>query len=328
MGSPVRRYKIEITGGDTYDSAPNGQPDPGALQVDMDISVAPNDVPGAQGAYVRVWGIGIQALSQAKDLFNKKIKVSGGFSQGLPLENPQQYGLLVQGIITKAFGNWIGVDQSLDLYISADNDTPKADGGPNPKPAPKNITLNFMKGKNLPDVVKQALQTAYPGMSVNTNVNQQIIAPQDLPGFFGSVQELAYYVRRISQDIVGNNYQGLSIVDYDGQFTLSDSANGGKNIKFEELIGQPTWIDTGTIQFRTPMRSDIKISDKVTMPQTWVNSSEAGNYIGGQGINQQLAFKGDFQITRVRHIGFSRQPSGEAWATVFDAAAQTGGGGQ
>jgi hypothetical protein len=34
----------------------------------------------------------------------------------------------------------------------------------------------------------------------------------------------------------------------------------------------------------------------------------------------QVSFQGKFQIATVRHVGNFRQPTGDAWVTVFEAA--------
>lgn len=319
----MRRYKIEIEGGTTYDSAPDGQPDPNALLVEMDMSVTDYSVP-LGGSFVRVWGVGIQALSQSRDLYNKKISVWGGMAKGLPLAKPQQYGLLAKGKIFKAFGNWEGVDQSLDLFISADTADQKPDGGPNPKPVPKNIVLNAKKGTNLWDALKQTLETAFPDQKVVMNPGKKLTVSQDQIAYFPSLPQLGVFVRRLSQDIGGEGYPGISIWNNDGNMNLADAASGNVGqIAFEDLIGQPTWIDTGVIQFKTTMRADIKMLQSITLPKTWINSSEGANDISPTS-QQQMAFQGTFNIQKIRHVGNSRSPVGSAWVTVFDANLQSG----
>ena len=85
---------------------------------------------------------------------------------------------------------------------------------------------------------------------------------------------------------------------------------------FQDLIGQPTWIEAPFIQFKTMMRADLKVGDQVTLPKTLVtNSAQAQSSL----INQQVAFQGKFQIQTIRHVGNFRQATGDAWVTVFDA---------
>jgi hypothetical protein len=94
-----RYYRIEIDGGPTYTSFNNGVTNPAALQVELDIPVAPFASPASTGAFVKIWGIPLDDIRQSKDLRFKGIKVFGGFQKGLPLANPAQAGLLVQGYI-------------------------------------------------------------------------------------------------------------------------------------------------------------------------------------------------------------------------------------
>jgi hypothetical protein len=84
----------------------------------------------------------------------------------LPLANPAQAGLLVQGYIWQAFGNWIGTDQSIDLIIAPGPPPPDI----NNLSVPPNLTLNWQQGQSMSDAIKNALTTAYPGFTVNADL--------------------------------------------------------------------------------------------------------------------------------------------------------------
>ena len=111
----MRFYKI-VTPGQTWDATG----DSSALNVELDIPVSPGHL--TVGAFVRIWGIDRQTLLNARVFNRQSIQVFGGMQKGLPLANPNQQGLLVQGSIFPALGNWVGTDQTLDLYIVADLD--------------------------------------------------------------------------------------------------------------------------------------------------------------------------------------------------------------
>jgi hypothetical protein len=325
----VRYYSIEIDGGPTYTSFSNGVTNPAALQVELDIPVAPFASPAASGAFVKIWGIALSDIGQAKNLRFKKVKVSGGFQKGLPLANPAQAGLLVQGFIWQAFGNWIGTDQSLDLVILAG--APPADTN-NPT-TPPNLTLNWKQGQAMSDAIKTTLNTAYPGYTVNANINPNLKMLADEPSYHFSLEQFARYVKQTSKSIIKTNtYPGVDI-KLDGMtFTVYDntppqsssdstagSTNGtppNKSVAFTDLIGQPTWIEAPSIQFKTMMRADLKVGDQVALPQTLVtNSAQAQSSL----INQSVSFQGKFQIANIRHVGNFRQPTADAWVTIFDA---------
>jgi hypothetical protein len=331
----VRYYRIEIEGGPTYTSFENGVTNPNALQVEMDIPVAPFASPAAGGAYVKVWGIPLADISQANNLRFKNIKVYGGFQKGLPLANPAQAGLLVQGYIWQPFGNWIGVDQTLDLVIlpgAAPSDQKNVS-------KPMNLSLNWKKGQLLSDALKTMLTTAYPGYTVNANVNPNLKVLQDEPAFFNSLEEAARYVKSTSRGIINTDgYPGVDITLVGTTFNIRDNtapaqssssgnaggnaggnAAGTKTVSFQDLIGQPTWIEAPDIQFKTMMRADLQVGDQITLPKTQVtNSAQAASSL----INQNVSFQGGFQITSMRHVGNFRQALSDAWVTVFNATPQ------
>lgn len=322
----MRRYKIEIDGGDTYDSAPNGVPDPGALRVEMDLSVIDTTQASPAGAFVRIWGVGVDKLSQAHNLFNKTITISGGMAKGLPLAKPDQYGLLLKGTIYNGFGNWVGTNQSLDIYVnSLLTDAPTPDGGSNPPKKPQNIVVDWKKDQKLSEAVQQALKTAFPGKKIKIDIGKDITATQDQPAYFGNLEELGYWVKRQSQSLGGKGYQGHTIWTGDGDINYGDGGGNSSdniNIAFEDLIGQPTWIAPGTIQVHVVMRGGLKLQQKITLPKTWVNA--AGQNSTTQGKTQQLTFTGSFTIKSLRHVGDSRASSGEAWITIIEANAPEG----
>jgi hypothetical protein len=324
-----RYYSIEIDGGPTYTSFTSGVTNPNALQVELDIPVAPFDSPASTGAFVKIWGIPFSDISQAKNLRFKKVKVFGGFQKGLPLANPAQAGLLVQGYIWQPFGNWIGTDQSLDLIINAG--APPADVN-NPS-TPPNLTLNWPQGGLMSDAIKSTLATAYSGYTSSININANLKLLQNEAAYFNSLDEFARYVKATSKSIIKTTtYPGVSITLNDTVFNIYDNAPPAtstsstvgstsaaapdKTVLFQDLIGQPTWIEAPLIQFKCAMRADLKVGDQVTLPQTFVNNTQQAQ---SSLINQQVAFQGKFQIQSVRHVGNFRQATADAWVSVFDA---------
>src|ERR1700739_2983613 len=144
----MRFYRI-VAGNTTFDATN----DPNALNCELDIPVAAEHLPKS-GAFARVWGIDRQTLLNAKSFNKQTIQVFGGMQQGLPLANPAQQGLLVQGSIFPALGNWVGTDMTLDFYIVA----PLGEGNP-AKPA--NIVHNWQQGQPLSQAIQSALGSAF-----------------------------------------------------------------------------------------------------------------------------------------------------------------------
>lgn len=318
----MRYYKIEITNSDgsafiTYTTLVNGQNDPGALNVVLDIPVAPFNIP-AGFALCSIWGISLQQIAQANNLTNKKIAIFGGMSKGLPLANPAQQGLLVQGYIYQAYGNWIGTDMTLELVIAA-GEGPNGMGSP---AVPRNITLNWKKGRTLGSAVKDALGSAFSGFAVSDSTAANIVRNNDETSFHPTVGSLAQYVKQASKAINKDpNYQGIDIKISQKQFTLFDKSNttAVRTISFNDLIGQPTWIQSPLIQFKCVMRADIAIGDDVKLPNTLTTQTQAAQ----NQLRQNSVFQGTFQIQQMRHLGNFRQRTAADWVTVFEAFPKT-----
>ena len=302
-----------------YTSQVNGINDPGALNVEMDIPVTAFDTPiGA--AYVRVWGISLRDIGQASNLNNNLISVFGGMAKGLPLANPKQFGLLTKGYIQQAFGNWIGVDMTLDLIIAAGT-------GPNglgQNAAPKNITMNWQAGTPLSGAIGNALSTAFPGIKQNINISPNLILPNHEPGPYPTIEEFSKYVRGISKSINKDpNYTGVSITMANNELQVSDATIEGalpsgtspKMIAFTDLVGQPTWIENRLIQITCVMRADLKIMDVIKLPPTLATTTAASL----SQYRDSSIFQGNFQIQTLRHVGNLRQPDARAWATTIEA---------
>jgi hypothetical protein len=129
----MRYYAIEIEGangtsfplvpgaevpGAQFSSVAYGMNDPGALKCQMYIEMLSAHQANT-GSWVRLWGVGLDQISQSNNLNGSEIHVYGGMFPGLPLatEQSRNRGLLLCGTIQTAFGNWQGTDMSLDLLI-------------------------------------------------------------------------------------------------------------------------------------------------------------------------------------------------------------------
>lgn len=243
-------------------------------------------------------------------------------SKGLPLAKPAQAGLLTSGKIWQCFGNAIGIEQTQDFVLTPGGEA-ATDGSPNPKTPPKNLVLNWRKGMLLSDALKQALHTAYPDFPATVNIDSSIVAPQDQVGYHANIEQLGYFVRRISQQIKGgSSYPGVSIVLHGGKFNVFDGSApqaAGGAIAYTDLIGNPTWIAPFVMQIKTVMRADIHVGQTITLPRTLVTRTQAGF---SPFSNQGLTFQGSFNVNSIRHVGNFRQPDAASWVSIIDAASQ------
>lgn len=295
----------------TYGSTVQGQTIANALHMEMDIPVSAFGAPGG-GAYVRVWGISIGEIGQAASLTNKRIEVYGGMQKGLPLATAafqaNQAGLLTQGLIFPAFGNWIGTDMTLDLVIIPEQ-------GRNDDP--RNLVINWKAGTPLATALRNTLTTAFPGYEVDINISDKLVLAHDETGYYRTLTQLAQWVEAVSIDIVGGTYAGVSITFDNRKIVVFDrtTRSNPKQIAFTDLIGQPTWVNSNTIQLTTMVRADIKLKDEIRMPPSVVTNTAAAAWAL---VNQKAAFEGVFQVADIRHTGQFRNPDASAWVTTIN----------
>lgn len=326
----MRYYDITV-GGMHVTSHPNGltaPPTPGALNVEFDILQGPEHIPGGGAggtgnSQVRIWGISIQDIAQARSLSNKAISVRAGMGKGLPLANPAQAGLLIKGQVWQAFGNWQGTNMSLDLIVIPGTGTapPALPGDPLPA---KNLTWIWPANTSMSDAIKQALTVAYPNFAVNLNISANLKRPNNEWAIFQNLTQFAEHINATSRDILGKsnssgqNYPGVSLVLRNDAFYVDDGTGGPtnpKSILFTDLVGQVTWIGLNTIQVAVVMRGDLNVNEYIKLPPGQV-AVTAQSY---PSVRQGSIFQGSFQIIKIRHVGNFRQPMGQAWMTVIDA---------
>ncbi len=329
----MRYYAIKITDPDgnlittpssvagtgyTYTSFVNNQSIPGALQIELDVPLKAYATP-MKGALVRIWGISLAEISAATQLNPKKtgdtvatfsIAIYAGMQRGLPLANPAQAGLIAQGSIFQAFGNWIGTDMTLDIILAPDFGT---------NAAPKNISFNWKAGTPMAEAIATTLSTAFPGVDQNINISSSLVLNHDEPGFYKTLEQFAFYVKQRSASIIGGDYAGVNIFLSDSVFEVDDQTTEKtpKQIAFQDLIGQPTWIEGPIIQFKCVMRGDISIGDYVQMPAAVVTTTTSAP---SSLVNLKSAFEGAFYVNEIRHVGSFRQPDAASWITTFNAA--------
>lgn len=313
-------FTAELLGNASYSSYVNGKTLPEAWNVELDIPAI--DAGTSQGfAMLRVWGISLAEIAQAKDLTNKNIEVYGGMQAGLPLANPKQSGLLISGMILQCFGNWIGTAMTLDFVITPAAATAVNINGLGTQKAPRNLTLNWQGGQPLGPALEACLKTGFPGYTVKVTISDKIVRPQDdnQLGIYSTLGQLAQEVGVRSRSIVGTPiYPGVSIVANGTTISAFDALQGNTTqIGFNDLIGQPTWIESPNISVKTVMRADLAVWSKIKLPQTIVTNTQQAN---SNLLNQRANFQGAFYIVSLRHIGNFRQPSADAWVTVIEAA--------
>lgn len=319
-GSPPKNFPT-IAGarvpGASWSSCINGVNDPGALDIELDVFIHPYAMP-AGNSFVRIWGIPLQQIAQASQLNKVLIDVYAGMAKGLPLANPAQQGLIAHGTIWPAFGNWIDTDMTLDLVLQAPFGSSKAPDTPR---QPAAIVHSWKQGQPLSTAIQNTLATAFPNFTPQISISPNLVLNYTDTGFYRTIESYAGYIRDISQSIMGSSgYPGVLIAPKGKTLVVTDgtqSTKAPKQILFQDLIGQPTWLGLNTISVKTVMRGDINAGDKITLPQTLAVSSAASS----SQFRQGSAFQGTFFVQSVRHVGRFRQADGHSWCSIYTCAA-------
>ncbi len=321
----MRFYKIDLAKQDGSPLTPvslggmgltsllaNGQNNPAALNIELDIPVAALHSPQGN-SLIRVWGLGLQDLTNSFELNDATISVYGGMSKGLPLANASQAQLLVKGQVFQGFGNWVGTEQTVDMILMAPIGT---------NAAPLNIILDWTAGMTLAGALSSTLNTAFPTAKRIINLNPRLVLDHDEVGYYGTLTQMASVLNPLSKSIITDpGYPGVSI-SYDGEtVTVSDLYGPPvqtKAIAFEDLIGQPTWIGPFTIQVKTVMRGDIDLFDIVTLPQTLITNTQSAL----TRFRDKSIFSGNYVVQSIHHWGNFRQPDAASWNTTFEMIPQ------
>lgn len=125
------RYDSPSGLGAVWGSHRNGIADPGAQQVEIQITETAAHTADTDNSVITVHGVSWEQIRHTDKLMGKSIVVYGGLKPGLPLatHQAQHAGLLMSGRIWKAWGNWIGTDMSIGMAFLPAGLSDEGDGG-------------------------------------------------------------------------------------------------------------------------------------------------------------------------------------------------------
>ncbi len=304
-----------------------GKTNLGALNIEFDLPVAPAHTLQAEtGGSARLWGVGIHALAASADLNPqpdasgalqfKTFLLRGGMAAGMPLANASQQGILATGIVYQAFGNWTGVDQALDLILRTGIATP---GTP--------ISGVWTRGTPLTAALPVIFNQAFPGYAQDIKIGQ-LVALSDQPFYHKSLTAFAAnllsYTKSIGSQIYGPGYSGVYILPSGGELISAiDSVGAAPRtfaLNFQDLIGQPVWIENFRVTFQTTLRGDIGLFDHVTFPTAALPpyvlvtpQAAAPN----TPASARSLFQGTWWVSEIHHFASFREPSASSWNTTY-----------
>jgi hypothetical protein len=327
----ARYYEITVTpqGGTplVFTSFPNGQNDPGALNVELDLLTSYYGVPASGGSSgdagnstISIEGISLELLQQGTVFglqpSNKpgaKITVYGGMKPGLPLAtaNASYAGLLLQGQIYQSWANWVGTEMNLNFVVVPSGFT-LSNAGP--------FLFNWQAGQSLGQAITNTLTVAYPQYAVILHIASTYATNHPIVHWCKSLTQFGNLVYSLTKAVKITTYNGNTILVYDGTVVTTS-----KQLVFTDLIGQPKWVNPNIMQFMTVMRADVQVGSYVLMPQGVQDAPGIVTQTGSalpSSLKYQSTFQGTFIIESVRHIGNFRDPNGASWASIFQAVPQ------
>jgi hypothetical protein len=322
-----RYYDIKISDPKTnkvirhWTSHPNGPtqpPDPGALNIEFDIVVSNFGEALGTASTVTIEGVPIGDLFQPQQFVGMNFSMLGGMGKGLPLANPKQAGVLISGQVFQAFGNWQGVDMSLDLVVvpvpsfTLDN--------------PGNFSVDWASGVPISVMISQVLSRVYPSAKQNIQIKPGIVLPNHEWATISTLRQFSSYVNGITDEFFDDAYIGVNICVQGGEFFVYDGTQSSVTVPFlfNDFVGQPTWIEQNQILVKTVMRGDIQVGNTVTMPEGLQDYpgivTTSGNSFPSSN-KYKAAFQGNFNVGGsaggVRHVGNFRSPDGADWVSLF-----------
>jgi hypothetical protein len=191
--------------------------------------------------------------------------------------------------------------------------------------APLNLIHNLMPNVPLKNAVQETLSRAFPKASINMLISSALkLAYQDA-GMYQSMPQYAKYVNKLSQSILGpNKYLGINFSANSNKLNVWDGTQpvSTGDISYLDLIGQPTWIDMFQVNIKVVLRAGLQIGSHLTLPPTLMTTGAGSFAPNVPEQKKNLAFSGDFIVTRVLHIGDFRNPDGSSWCTNYEATFQ------
>lgn len=307
-------------------------PDAGALKIELDI-FAYGQAPVSSGSYIRVWGISLDDIGRARDFNGKDLILRAGMGKGLPLANPTQAGVIVQAHIQQAFANWIGTTMTLDFIVVAGSIA--AGTG-----AAQNFAVNWPAGMTMKQMIENTLKPLYPAAKLVIDISENLKLPYTERHFAATLPQFGNYLLNQSRRIMNtgpalsaawntavnaySKYPGVQLHVDGSTIRVFDgsTAKTPKKIDIYDLVGQPTWIQSETIQITCVMRADIKAGDFVELPPTraTVTAASQSPYATQR---QDVIFQGIFWVSQVHYLGNYKDPGPLGWVTVLDAIVQT-----
>ena len=229
----------------------NGAPDPGALNIILDLYVYPQATPMGNST-ITLEGISPNTSLQCAEFRGRYDATIRWHGTWIAASKSGPSGADLAGRVFQVFANWVGTQLNLNFVI-----TPS----PYTITNPGNIVLNWRAGTPLATALTNTLQVAYPNATVRVNISNIVLSHDEIhkcPTLTGLAQLLSD-ITTTSLNIYANG-NVITVADISYQPTP-------KTLSFLDFVGQPMWIEVNKIQIVTVLRPDIQVTDIIMMPE-------------------------------------------------------------
>jgi hypothetical protein len=306
----MRFYDIKITDSKTGTEFVRWKTENGTgLHIELQAPVTVLALPSGD-TVLRVFNAPWQYHTNIVEMEGMNIEIYGGMKKGLPLANPDQYGLLLQGEIFRCFGDLEGKTNILQFVVIPSGS----------RDVKENIIFHIKAGQKLGDAITEALVSAgYNRDTIISKLDKTLVQNYDEPHFSAHLREFGGWIKlRYDIDIVNQNKRFLL-------FDKKQPATNEVKISVNDLIGQPTWLKAAEseISIKTVLRGDILVGDtKIIINQPMIARASA---IGSAGlsIKNRLSFTGTFICTGITHFAEYCNKDAGSWASVITLKATT-----
>ncbi|MDI2113082.1 hypothetical protein [Commensalibacter nepenthis] len=316
-GNPITYKDVGNTSLYVYTShLPNGQMNPGALNVTFNIAISFLHNSANVGSFVQIQGLPLSFLSQSYDLRKKHIRIFGGMTKNYGMDK-DNIGLLLNGIIVAPYGNWEGTNQTLSFYII-----------PSTFVDQKEIVFYWAKDQLLSAALKSSLSVTFPKHKVVVDINStnDRKALKKEGGIYKNIENFAEILNR--QKDVYKFSSAINMYVHDNTIYVTDHTLGKKiQLKTKDMVGQPTWSDNNDITVSLVLRPDININDIVVFPKESAilgvikPSNNIRDSYFNRGLNADIKnkpiFQGEYMVLSVQHVANYKSPSPQDWITFL-----------
>jgi hypothetical protein len=300
----MRYYDILITDKDGGEFARFGTSGGTGLHIEASFPITPGASPAGE-ATIKIFNVPLSMFSRASDFQGKSIYIRGGMDRGLPLANPEQRGLLLQGQIFFASGTREGKACYLSFTIFAQN---------NPRTEPKNLTISWYKGEPIDNAIKNTMTNAGYART-ETKISENTKAQRDTHACFSTIRQFSDWLKKLGIECHYKTAENNYVFTDKSQ----DSKSSPKEISIFDFLGQPTWLGPGLAAIKVVLRGDIQPDQYIEIKDPQL-SQQAGIVNAPITQENRLGFKGVFDVVAVTHYMNYYDLAAENWCTVLQLA--------